>query len=152
VVRTTLHAGPDTLSGVEQSEHYPGSRLGMPESGSGSVASWVSRFVALAIDWFTSMLVARLFFGPEVFGSGPGQFATTGVFLIESALLIALVGGSFGQLALRLAVVRLDGRPVNLLQGLLRSALVCLVIPPIVFNRDNRGLHDLAVGTVVVRR
>lgn len=110
------------------------------------------RFFALAIDWLASTAVARLAFGPEVFGRGPEQFATTGVFLAESALLVALAGGSFGQLALRLAVVRLDSRPVNLLQALLRSLLVCLVIPPLVFNRDSRGLHDLAVGTVVVRR
>jgi uncharacterized RDD family membrane protein YckC len=26
------------------------------------------------------------------------------------------------------------------------------VIPPLVFNRDSRGLHDLAAGTVVIRR
>ena len=137
---------------MDQTTEFPGQRLGLPENGPGSVASWPARFAALIIDWFASMLVARIFVGPDVFGSGPEQFATTGVFLAESALLVALVGGSFGQLALRLAVVRLDRKPVNLLQALLRSALVCLVIPPLVFNRDARGLHDLAVGTVVVRR
>jgi hypothetical protein len=41
---------------------------------------------------------------------------------------------------------------VNLLQALLRTLLICLVIPPLVFNRDQRGLHDLAVGTVTIRR
>jgi hypothetical protein len=30
--------------------------------------------------------------------------------------------------------------------------LICLVVPPLVFNRDNRGLHDLAVKTVSLRR
>ena len=49
-------------------------------------------------------------------------------------------------------MVRLDGKPVNLLQALGRTALICLVIPPLVFNRDNRGLHDLAVNSVAVRR
>jgi len=41
---------------------------------------------------------------------------------------------------------------VNLLQALLRTFLIALVIPPLVFNPDQRGLHDLAVGTVTLRR
>jgi uncharacterized RDD family membrane protein YckC len=77
---------------------------------------------------------------------------TMAIFLAEVTVFTAIAGGSFGQLALRLAVVRLDGRRVNLLQALVRTALICLVIPPVVFNRDNRGLHDLAVGTITVNR
>jgi hypothetical protein len=30
---------------------------------------------------------------------------------------------------------------------MLRQVLICLVIPPLVFKPDGRGLHDLAVGT-----
>jgi uncharacterized RDD family membrane protein YckC len=26
------------------------------------------------------------------------------------------------------------------------------VVPPVIYNRDRRGLHDLAAGTVTVRR
>jgi uncharacterized RDD family membrane protein YckC len=44
-------------------------------------------------------------------------------------------------------VLRLDGRPVPLLLALVRQLLVCLVIPPLVFRPDGRGLHDLAAGT-----
>jgi hypothetical protein len=28
--------------------------------------------------------------------------------------------------------------------------LVCLVVPPLVFKPDGRGLHDLAVGSVTI--
>ncbi len=70
------------------------------------------------------------------------------VYLVEATLLTALLGGSFGQLALRVAVVRVDGRPVSVLHAFVRTLLICLVVPPLVFNRDHRGLHDLAVGTV----
>jgi uncharacterized RDD family membrane protein YckC len=59
----------------------------------------------------------------------------------------SLAGGSFGQLAVRVRVLRLDGRPVPLLLALARQLLVCLVIPPLVFRPDGRGLHDLAAGT-----
>ena len=64
----------------------------------------------------------------------------------------ALLGGSFGKLATRLRVVRLDGtgRPPDLLRSLLRVVLVCLVVPPLIYKPDGRGLHDLAVGTATV--
>ena len=76
-----------------------------------------------------------------------------GVFVIEATILTAWLGGSFGKLATRLRVVRSDGsgRPVGLLQALLRQVLVCLVIPPLVFRPDGRGLHDLAAGTATVK-
>jgi len=75
-----------------------------------------------------------------------------GVFVLESTLLTALAGGSFGKLATRLRVVRLDGsgRPLDLLQSLLRVVLVCLVVPPLVYKPDGRGLHDLAVGSATI--
>ena len=116
------------------------------------MASWGRRFLALIVDWFASMLVAAAFFGGAVWGHGAEAWAPMGIFLLEATILTPLMGGSFGQLLLRVAVVRLDNKPVNLLQSLARTALICLVVPPLVFNRDNRGLHDMAVGTVTLRR
>ena len=48
--------------------------------------------------------------------------------------------------------MRLDGsgRPLDLLHSLLRVVLVCLVVPPVVYKPDGRGLHDLAVGSATV--
>ncbi len=68
------------------------------------------------------------------------------------ALLMALSGGSFGQLATRLRVVRTDGsgRPLTLLRALLRQVMIILVIPPLVFRPDGRGLHDLVAGSATV--
>jgi uncharacterized RDD family membrane protein YckC len=137
---------------MEQATTYPGQRLGLPEDGSGSVASWLARLGALALDWLASLGVASVVSGGRNWEAGALDWYTPLVFVIEATVLTALVGGSFGQLVLRLAVVRLDGRPVNLLQALLRTAMILLVIPPLVFNRDNRGLHDLAFGTIVLRR
>jgi uncharacterized RDD family membrane protein YckC len=129
-----------------EEQEYAGQRLGLPEEGPGSVASWGRRIAALFLDWLASLLVAQ-----AVIGNTDG-FVTMGVFLAEVTLFTALAGGSFAQLALRVAVIRLDGKRVNLFQALLRTALICLVIPPVVFDRDNRGLHDLAMGTVTVNR
>ena len=132
---------------------YPGERLGLPEQGAGSVAGWGRRFAALALDWAASMLAVAAFIGTEVWtGRGVAQWAPMAVFLLETTLLTALMGGSFGQLLCRVAVVRLDRTPVTVLHALLRTLLICLVVPPLVFNRDGRGLHDLAVKTVTITR
>ena len=133
---------------------YPGDRLGLPEHGPGSVAGWGRRVLALIIDWAASTLVAIAFTGVGGWldGSNLSESLPLLVFLLQVTFLTALMGGSFGQLVCRVVVARLDGKPVNLLQGLLRTFLICLVVPPLVFNRDQRGLHDLAVGTVTLTR
>lgn len=140
---------------LEQS--YPGERLGLPENGPGSVAGWLRRGAALTVDWIACLLVASVAFGYQWIGGTPGEQGWVNaspllVFLLEATLLTPLAGGSFGQLALRVAVVRVDGKPLTVLHAFARTLLICLVIPPVVFNRDQRGLHDLAVGTVAVRR
>jgi uncharacterized RDD family membrane protein YckC len=33
----------------------------------------------------------------------------------------------------------------------IRTVLLCLVIPPVVYDADGRGLHDRAAGTIVLR-
>ena len=131
---------------------YPGSRLGLPADGPRSVASWTRRIVALVLDWFASMLVAAAVLGSAVWGQGWEAWAPMGVFLLEAGVLTALIGGSFGQLLMRVVVVRVDGKPLGLLPALGRTLLICLVVPPLVFNRDNRGLHDMAFKTIALQR
>ena len=43
-----------------------------------------------------------------------------------------------------------DPRPIGLIQAFVRQILIALVIPPLVFRPDGRGLHDLAVGSATV--
>lgn len=127
---------------------YPGQRLGLPATGRGATAGWPRRILALALDWLACLLVTRLVGA----SSGAEGWVTLLVFFVEVSVFTALVGGSFGQLLTRIAVVRLDGAPVNLLLAVVRSFLICLVVPPVIYNRDQRGLHDLATGTITVRR
>lgn len=116
--------------------------------------SWARRVVALLVDWLVATLITVAVVGRDAYGEtgSSAQFVVLGVFVAESALLTALAGGSFGKLATRLRVVRATGdpRPIGLLQALLRSVLVALVIPPLVFRPDGRGLHDLAAGSATV--
>ena len=48
-------------------------------------------------------------------------------------------------------VVRLGGGPAGPVPALVRSLLLCLVIPAVIFDPDHRGLHDKAMNTVLVR-
>ena len=135
-----------------ESEQYAGQRLGLPATGRGSVASWGRRLVALVIDWFASLLVAAFITSSLGLGDAWGDWLPLLVFWLETSVGVALAAGSFGQVALRLAVRRIDGRPLDPAGALLRGLLICLVVPPVIYNRDNRGLHDLAVRSVVVNR
>jgi uncharacterized RDD family membrane protein YckC len=108
--------------------------------------------VALFIDWIPCVLVANLISRAADLSNDQSKFVPLAVFLVETALFVSLTGSSFGQLAAQLRVARLDGRAVPLLVSLLRSLMVCLVVPPLVFNRDGRGLHDMVAKTVVVNR
>ena len=115
-------------------------------------ASWGRRILALFVDWLTCSLVLQAAISVGLLESNPAAVYTLLLFVLESAFLTAIAGGSFGQLATRLRVVRYDGsgRPVDLLRALLRQVLVALVIPPLVYKPDGRGLHDLAAGSVTV--
>lgn len=116
--------------------------------------SWVRRVVALLVDWLASTLVVVAIIGPEEYGAvgSSAPWFVLAVYVVESALLTALAGGSFGKLATRLRVIRASGdpRPPGLLQALARSVLIGLVIPPLVYRPDGRGLHDIVAGSATV--
>ncbi|HEY5978895.1 MAG TPA: RDD family protein [Microlunatus sp.] len=134
-------------------EPYPGQRLGLPESGRGSLAGWRARVAALLLDWAASMGVAVGLFGTAALtGSGWQAWMTLATFFVESTLLVTVASGSFGQLICRIAVVRLDTEPVGFPRAVLRQALICLALPPLIIGPDRRGLQDLAAATVVVNR
>jgi uncharacterized RDD family membrane protein YckC len=116
-------------------------------------ASWARRLLALIVDYAACWGVMLLIYGGSWFGSGsvPSIYLNL-LFIAESSVLMALSGGSFGQLATRLRVVRVDGapRPLSLLMAVVRQVMICLVIPPLVFRPDGRGLHDMVARSATV--
>ena len=110
------------------------------------------RLAALVIDWIASELVALAVFGRAYpFGTNQSMLATYVVFFVEVALLTSLMGGSFGQVLLGVRIVRTDGSRAWPLRVLVRTLLLCLVIPAVIMDGEGRGLHDKAAGTRVVR-
>ncbi len=118
------------------------------------MAGWGRRVAALAIDWLLSLLTASAFFGPGVWSGGDAaqRWAPLGVFVVEAWILTSLLGGSAGQVIVKVAVRRRSGRPLDPGRVLLRILLICLVLPPVIYNRDQRGLHDLATDSITLRR
>ena len=117
-------------------------------------AGWVRRMLALLVDWVAATLVVVGFVGWDAYSSpeGPESLYVLLTYVGESALLTWLAGGSFGKLVTGLRVVQVSGRSqvMNPLKILVRQVLVALVIPPLVFKSDGRGLHDLFAGTATV--
>ncbi|WP_426303036.1 RDD family protein [Arthrobacter sp. R-11] len=132
--------GPDT-SGISK---YPGARLGLPESGPGSMARAGRRILGICIDWGLALLISNFAFAGN-------QWATLAVFAVEQILLIGTLGYSIGHRIAGIHVVKLSGGPAGPLAALVRTLLLCLVIPAVIFDPDQRGLHDKAMNTILIR-
>ena len=149
-----LEGSPTGASG-ESGAPY-GSRLGRPAAGSGAPAPLGRRLFALVVDWAACLAISAAFFHGDA-------MATLGVFAIENVVLVGTLGTTLGHRLLGLHVVRVaravaetwpaePAGPPGLLAGLVRTVLLCLVIPAVVWDADGRGMHDRLAGTVIVRR
>jgi hypothetical protein len=124
-----------------------GASLGLPAEGPGSLASFSSRVVAFCVDAVGSALVAGLFTAPDL----PGNWALAAFAVITVGSLM-VVGQTPGmQLAgLRLAHPR-PGARLAPWRAVVRTALLCLLVPALVVDADGRGLHDRLTDTAVVK-
>lgn len=128
---------------------YRGEQLGLPETGPGSIARPGRRLGALAVDWGLSLLIAYGLF-TEGYDRSTGNWALL-VFFVLQVLTVGSVGFTPGKRLFGLRVVTEGTGTVNPLRAVLRSVLLCLAIPPLVWDRDGRGLHDRLARTVEVR-
>lgn len=126
--------------------------MGLPAEGPGSVSGFGPRLGAFIVDAIVANLLAGLpyLFGVHYHGDDRG-LVVAGAFLLMELVLIPTSGQTLGMRFLRLRVLRLDGRLAGFGASLLRTVLLGLVIPALIFDRDGRGLHDRAAGVAVVR-
>jgi len=139
-VASWLEGPRSRAAGADQP--YAGQRLGFPADGRGSVAGFGTRLVAFLLDSVMCALIA--------WGVPREPALTTPIFAFEVLVLTWLAGGSAGQRVRGLRVVRLDGHAPGLARAALRTLLLVLLVPALIWDRDGRGLHDKAAGTVVV--
>lgn len=123
---------------------YPGQRLGLPESGTGSIARLPRRLAGLALDWIAAVVISIAFFEYD-------PLATMAVFAVMHILFVPTIGGSPGH---RLAGMRMQlegGGWTGLWRPIVRTLLLVVVIPAVIWDPDQRGLHDRLAGTILVR-
>jgi len=150
VVTEQHQAGPVrvTKAGTADHQGYPGADLGLPEAGRGAIAGLARRVGAIFIDWLVcTFIVVALIRPPHV----QVEYWTLAIFSAQDFVFTGLTGLTLGKLLLRIRVVRLDGGMVGLGWALVRTLLLLCVIPPLITDRDLRGLHDRAANTAVVR-
>ena len=134
-------------------QEYRGQRLGLPESGSGSLAPTGPRLLAFLVDAVASALVAALFVphrGGSV-ASLPGSWSL--VPLALNYIVGTLVAGrTVGMYLFGLRLIRVDRRAaIDPGRILVRTLLLFLLVPAVVYDRDGRGMHDRLSDTAVIR-
>ncbi|MEU9148286.1 RDD family protein [Streptomyces sp. NPDC048349] len=128
---------------------YPGQRLGLPQHGSGSVARFGRRLGAVVLDWAGCQVIAYgLITGGDLGAAGNW---TLGLFLALSILTVGTVGFTPGKRIAGLRVIAEEGGRLGIARVLLRTLLLALVIPALIWDRDGRGLHDRLARAVQVR-
>ena len=133
---------------------WRGQRLGLPEGGPGSVASFGAKAGAFVVDVLLAGLAGSLV---NVVVTDPSDVQRNAAGYLAFAVLyvgsLALTAQTPGMRLVGLRVLPLTGTrlALGLVPALLRTAVLATLVPALVSDRDARGLHDKAAGTVVVR-
>nr|WP_218882222.1 RDD family protein [Nesterenkonia xinjiangensis] len=117
--------------------------MGLPERGPGSLAPFGRRVLALLIDWGIALLISTMWFDAD-------PIVTLLIFAAMHIILIGLLGVTIGKRLVRIQVVR-GARAPGPLWATVRTLLLLVVIPAIVFGPDGRAGHDRAAGTTQLR-
>lgn len=128
---------------------YRGEQLGLPQEGPGSIARPGRRLGALAVDWGLCLLIAYGLIA-DSYNQAAQVWAPLVLFAL-TVLTVGTIGFTPGKRLFGLRVVALGTGRVNPLRTLLRTVLLFLAIPPLIWDRDGRGLHDRMAGTVEIR-
>jgi uncharacterized RDD family membrane protein YckC len=106
------------------------------------------RIGALTVDWALSYGAAALFFTTDGVVNG---LAVSVIFVGLQIVFIPTIGGSIGHRLFGLRVVPLQPGWVGLWRPVVRSLLLGLAFPALVWDSDQRGFHDKIAGTVLIR-
>jgi uncharacterized RDD family membrane protein YckC len=133
---------------------YRGEKIGLPPTGPGSLATTGPRLFAFLVDAIASALVAALFVhhkGGSFADRLPGSWSLI-PFAIDYVAGVLVTGRTLGMFLTGLRLIRVSrDSPVDPIRITVRAALLCLLVPALVFDRDGRGMHDRITDTAVVR-
>jgi uncharacterized RDD family membrane protein YckC len=134
---------------------YRGEKIGLPREGRGALATTGPRLLAFIVDALASALVAALFIHHKSGGSFadrlPGSWSLI-PFAIDYVIGVLVAGRTLGMYLTGLRLIRVSADvAIDPLRIVARTALLCLFVPALIFDRDGRGMHDRLTDTAVVR-
>jgi uncharacterized RDD family membrane protein YckC len=124
---------------------WPGQRLGLPDTGPRSVARLGRRLGAIAIDWGLATALSLAFFDYD-------SIATLLIFVGLQVLFTTVINASPGHAVLGMRVVPMAGGSLGVWRPAVRALLIAVVVPAMLWDQNQRGLHDRAAGTILLRR
>ncbi|WP_281534942.1 RDD family protein [Cryobacterium breve] len=142
-------ASKPTTFGQLPPSRWPGERLGLPDQGPLSVGRAGRRMLGLLIDYALAMALAFTVFRYTFLDYN--GFVVTGTYVLLQVVFIPTIGGSIGHRLVGLRVIPLAGGWVGPWRPIVRSVLLGLAFPALVWDSDQRGFHDKVAGTVLVR-
>ncbi|WP_244971523.1 RDD family protein [Paramicrobacterium chengjingii] len=132
---------------------YPGERLGLPREGHGSIARFGRRLLGVIIDWaIASVIVSGAGVAlPSLTAVAQNPATIPVVFALLQILFIPTIGGSVGHRLCGMRLVPIVGGYIGLWRAIVRTLLLCLILPLLVWDSDQRGFHDKIAATVLIR-
>ena len=74
------------------------------------------------------------------------------IFVILQIVFIPTIGASIGHRLVGLRLISIHGGWVGLWRPVVRSLLLGLALPALVWDSDQRGFHDKIAGTALIRQ
>ena len=97
------------------------------------------------IDWMLAVVISAAFFSYQ-------PLVTLAIFVGLQVLMTGVVNASIGHAVLGLRVVPMEGGLLGVWRPVVRALLIALVIPAVIWDENNRGLHDRLSRTILLRR
>jgi uncharacterized RDD family membrane protein YckC len=134
---------------------YRGEKIGLPATGRGSLAATGPRLAAFVIDAAASGLVAALFVphhaGDTFADRLPGSWSLI-PFALDYVLGVLVAGRTLGMYFTGVRLIRVSrDAAIDPPRIVVRTLLLLLFVPALIFDRDGRGMHDRLTDTAVVR-
>ena len=136
---------PTYTGGVAEEDYWPGKKFGLPQEWPRSTPTYLRRVAGLGIDRALAVVLSVLFFDYNAWW-------TLALFVLLNVVGGLLLAGSPGHLLAGIRIAPITGGALGLVAPLVRPLLIALVIPALIVDEDQRGVHDRLVGTILVRR
>ena len=101
--------------------------------------------LGFAVDWGIAIGVSALFFNYD-------PIANLLIFVILQIVFIPTIGASIGHRLVGLRLISIHGGWIGPWRPIVRSLLLGIALPALVWDSNQRGFHDKIAGTALIRQ